>query len=72
MGASTPSATAPVALNSASLEELETLPGIGPVTGQKIIDWRTAHGGFTSVEQLQQVSGIGPATYAELSPLVTA
>lgn len=60
-----------VDLNSATLEELETLPGVGPVTGQKIIDWRTAHSGFTSIEQLQQVSGIGPATYAELSPLVT-
>jgi competence protein ComEA len=67
---SSASATAPVDLNSATLDELETLPGIGPVTGQKIIDWRTAHGGFTSVEQLQQVSGIGPATYSELSPLV--
>ena len=69
---SAPSASpSPVPLNSASLDELETLPGVGPVTAQKIIDWRTAHGGFTSVEQLQQVSGIGPARYAELSPLVT-
>jgi competence protein ComEA len=67
MGGSAP----PVALNSATLEQLETLPGIGPVTGQKILDWRTAHGGFTAVVQLQQVSGIGPATYSELSPLVT-
>jgi competence protein ComEA len=41
------------------------------VTAQKIIDFRTAHSGFTSVAQLQQVSGIGPATYAELAPLVT-
>jgi competence protein ComEA len=63
--------TAPVALNSATLEQLETLPGIGPVLGQNIIDWRTAHSGFTSLEQLQQVSGIGPATYADLSPRVT-
>lgn len=61
----------PVALNSATLEQLETLPGIGPVLGQNIIDWRTAHSGFTSLEQLQQVSGIGPATYADLSPRVT-
>jgi competence protein ComEA len=61
---------APVDLNSATLDELETLPGIGPVTGQKIIDWRTAHSGFTSIQQLQQVSGIGPATYADLAPLV--
>jgi competence protein ComEA len=63
--------SAPVALNSATLEQLETLPGIGPVLGQNIIDWRTAHSGFTSLEQLQQVSGIGPATYADLSPRVT-
>jgi competence protein ComEA len=63
--------TAPVALNAATLEQLETLPGIGPVLGQNIIDWRTAHSGFTSLEQLQQVSGIGPATYADLSPRVT-
>jgi competence protein ComEA len=66
-----PSSAAPVSLNSATLEQLDTLPGVGPVTAQKILDWRTAHSGFTSVEQLQQVSGIGPATYAELSPLVT-
>lgn len=65
-----PSSSAPVDLNSATLDQLETLPGIGPVTGQKIIAWRDAHSGFTSVEQLQQVSGIGPATYAELSPFV--
>jgi competence protein ComEA len=65
------SSTAPVSINSATLEELETLPGVGPVTAQKILDWRTAHSGFTSIEQLQQVSGIGPATYAELAPAVT-
>jgi competence protein ComEA len=62
---------APVALNSATLTDLETLPGVGPVTAQRIIDWRTAHSGFTSLEQLQQVSGIGPATYADIAPLVT-
>jgi competence protein ComEA len=64
-------APAPVSLSAATIDALETLPGVGPVTAQKIIDWRTAHGGFTSVEQLQQVSGIGPTRYAELSPLVT-
>jgi competence protein ComEA len=63
-------APAPVDLDSATIDQLETLPGVGPVTAQKILDWRTAHGGFTTVAQLAQVSGIGPARYAELSPLV--
>jgi competence protein ComEA len=62
---------APVSLSSADLTTLETLPGVGPVTAQKIIDWRTAHNGFTSIEQLQQVPGIGPAHYAEIQSLVT-
>jgi competence protein ComEA len=66
----TESSPAVVDLNSATIDQLETLPRVGPVTAQKIIDWRTAHSGFTSVEQLQQVSGIGPATYSELAPLV--
>jgi competence protein ComEA len=60
-----------VDLSSADLTTLETLPGVGPVTAQKIIDWRTAHNGFTSIEQLQQVPGIGPAHYAEVESLVT-
>jgi competence protein ComEA len=63
--------SAPVSLSSADLTTLETLPGVGPVTAQKIIDWRTAHNGFTSIEQLQQVPGIGPAHYAEVKALVT-
>ncbi|HVU60817.1 MAG TPA: ComEA family DNA-binding protein [Mycobacteriales bacterium] len=60
-----------ISLSTASMAKLETLPGVGPVTAQKIVDWRNAHGGFSSVEQLQQVSGIGPTRYAELSPLVS-
>jgi competence protein ComEA len=64
-------ASAPVSLSSADLTTLETLPGVGPVTAQKIIDWRTAHNGFTSIEQLQQVPGIGPSHYAEVKALVT-
>jgi competence protein ComEA len=63
-------AAAPVSLSSADLTTLETLPGVGPVTAQKILDWRTAHNGFTSIEQLQQVPGIGPAHYAAIQALV--
>jgi competence protein ComEA len=60
----------PVHLNSATLEELDTLPGISPVTAQKILDYRTEHGAFSSVEELDSVPGIGPARLAELKELV--
>lgn len=60
-----------VNLNSATLEELESLPGVGPVLGQHILDWRSAHGRFDSVDQLNEVSGIGEVTFAELKDLVT-
>jgi competence protein ComEA len=50
----------PVSLNTASLEQLESIPGIGPSTGQKILDYRTEHGGFSSVDELLAVKGIGP------------
>ncbi len=59
-----------VHLNSATLEELDTLPGVGPVTAQAILDYRTEHGAFATVEELDAVSGIGPATLAQLTPLV--
>jgi competence protein ComEA len=60
----------PVALNSATLEQLDALPGVGPVLAQRIIDWRTEHGRFSSVDELTEVSGIGERTLAELRPLV--
>jgi competence protein ComEA len=62
---------AKVSLGSATLEQLDALPGIGPVTAQKIIDWRAAHGGFRSVDALDDVPGIGPARIAQLRELVT-
>ena len=60
----------PVNLNTASADALDALPGIGPVLAQRIIDWRTAHGGFASVKDLDQVSGIGASIFAEIAPLV--
>lgn len=70
--AGAPSAgAAPISLNSATLEQLESLPGVGPVLGQNIIDWRTANGGFASIDQLTQVTGIGDVRFAQLRPLVT-
>lgn len=57
-------------LNTADLTALETLPGVGPVTAGRIVDWRQAHGRFASVEQLREVDGIGARTYARLAPLV--
>jgi len=64
------SPTAPLDLNTATLEQLEALPGIGPVTAQKILDYRQAHGAFHAVTELQGVPGIGPAHMAQLKGLV--
>lgn len=58
-------------LNTATGEQLETLPGVGPVTAQKILDWRTANGAFSSVDELLEVDGIGDKTLAEVAPHVT-
>jgi competence protein ComEA len=52
------------------LEQLQTLPGVGPVLAQHILDYRTRHGRFTSVGQLREISGIGDRRFADLKPLV--
>ncbi len=59
-------------VNVATLEELDTLPGIGPTKAAAIIAWRSDHGPFPSPEALEAVPGIGPATIANLLPLVVA
>ena len=61
----------PVDLNTATSEQLEALPGVGPATAQAIIDYRSSHGRFQRVEDLLDVRGIGPAKFATLRPLVT-
>lgn len=60
----------PVSLSSATEQQLDALPGVGPVLARHIIEFRTQHGGFTSVEQLRQVTGIGDRRFADLRPLV--
>ncbi|MCK5585266.1 helix-hairpin-helix domain-containing protein [Candidatus Bipolaricaulota bacterium] len=56
----------PVDINSANVDELSTLPGIGPALAQRIIDYRAEHGPFGCIEDLEHVSGIGPQTVADL------
>ncbi|NVI90473.1 ComEA family DNA-binding protein [Actinomadura sp. BRA 177] len=60
----------PLDLNTATPDQLDDLPGVGPVLAQRIVAYRTQHGGFRSVEQLQEVSGIGARRYADLKPMV--
>jgi competence protein ComEA len=60
----------PIDLNSATLEQLDSLPGVGPVLAQRILDWRAQHGRFGSTDELREVSGIGEATFADIKPLV--
>ena len=59
-------ADAPINLNSATLEQLDTLDGVGPATAQKILDYREEHGGFGSVDELDQIPGIGEKRLAAL------
>ena len=65
-----PGAGSPVNLNTATVDQLDALPGVGPVTAAAIVAWRDAHGRFSSVEQLGEVDGIGPARLEKLRGLV--
>ncbi len=71
-GASSPGSpsAAPVQLSTATLEQLDSLPGVGPVTAQKILDYRRDHGAFHSVDELDAISGIGPKRLDQLRDLV--
>ncbi|MFI5757120.1 helix-hairpin-helix domain-containing protein [Streptomyces sp. NPDC051569] len=60
----------PVSLNSGTVDQFDTLPGVGPVLAQHIVGYRTEHGGFRSVEELREVNGIGERRFADLQPLV--
>lgn len=64
-------AGAPVNLNTATLEQLDTLQGVGPSTAQKIVDYREANGGFKSIEELNNVAGIGEVRFQSLKDQVT-
>ena len=66
-----PEVSFPVNINTASLQELDALPGIGQVLGQRIIDYRSAHGPFSSVDGLLEVKGIGEKKLADLKPYAT-
>jgi competence protein ComEA len=70
-GAAGAAPPAPINLNSATAEQLDTLDGVGPATVQKILEYRTQHGGFSSVDDLAQVSGIGPKKLEALKVQVT-
>jgi competence protein ComEA len=69
-GSAAASPAGPLRLNTATLEQLDALPGVGPVTAQRIVQYREAYGPFSSVDELDAVPGIGPARLEQLRELV--
>ena len=68
--AGTAAPAGPLDLNAATVDQLDSLPGIGPVTAQRILEWRTRNGRFASVDQLREVEGIGERRFGQLRELV--
>ena len=66
-----PAVIFPLNINTATIPELDQLPGIGPVLAQRIVDYRDAHGGYNAVEELVKVNGIGDAKLMEILDLIT-
>jgi competence protein ComEA len=69
--AATATAAAPVNLNTATAEQLATIPGVGPKMAERIIDYRQKNGGFKKVEDLMNVSGVGEKSFLKMKPLIT-
>ena len=70
-GGSAATPGAPININTATLEELDALSGVGPATAQKIIDFRTANGPFKTIDDIKNVSGIGDAKFAAMKDSIT-
>ncbi|GEL16843.1 competence protein ComEA [Pseudonocardia asaccharolytica DSM 44247 = NBRC 16224] len=70
-GAGRPAARGKIDLNRATVEQLDGLPGVGPVTASRIVEWRTRNGRFSRVEQLREIEGIGARRFGQLRDLVT-
>jgi competence protein ComEA len=68
--ATTATAAAPVNLNTATAEQLATIPGVGPKMAERIIDYRQKNGGFKKVEDLMNVSGVGEKSFLKMKPLI--
>ena len=69
--ASTAAAAAPVNLNTATADQLATIPGVGAKMAERIIDYRQKNGGFKKIEDLMNVSGVGEKSFLKMKPLIT-